>query len=101
MVALVQDYRRSVADRLLAECRVESFPRTISSPLNGGAGFAGKSGRNTANTCEAKTTEMNMIAVAYFMSRGLIKIQTRDKKNFCAIAIIKCKAMPGHDGLKR
>jgi hypothetical protein len=30
--------------------------------------------------------EMNMIAAAYFSSRGLIKIQKRDKKNFGVIA---------------
>jgi hypothetical protein len=77
---------------LLAECSVESFPLTISSPLNGGAAFAGKSGRNTANAWEAKATETNIIAAAYFMLRGLIKIRTRGKKNFCAIAVIRRKA---------
>jgi hypothetical protein len=65
------------------------FPVAISSLLNGGAAFAGKKGRKTANTCEAKTTEMNMIAAAYFISRGVIKIQKRDKKNFGVIAVIR------------
>jgi hypothetical protein len=59
--------------------------------LNGGAAFAGKSGRKTANGCEAKAMEMNMIAAAYFISRGLIKIQKRDKKNFSVIAVIRRK----------
>jgi len=76
----------------LTECWIESFPVTISSPLNGGTAFAGKSGRKTANTCEAKAMEMNTIAAAYFMSRGLIKIQNRDKKNFWVIAIIRRKS---------
>lgn len=75
----------------LAECWIESFLITISSRLNGGEAFAGKSGRRTANTCEPKATEMNMIAAAYFMSRGLIKIQKRDKKNLGAIAVIRGK----------
>ncbi len=51
--------------------------------------FAGKSGRKTANTCEAKATEMNMIAAAYFISLGLIKIQKRDKENFGVITVIR------------
>jgi hypothetical protein len=76
---------------LLAECWIESFPVTISSPLNGGAAFAGKSGRKTANTCKAEATEINTIAAAHFMSRGLTKIQKRDKKNFCVIAVIRRK----------
>ena len=83
-------YLRAVAGTL-AECWIESFVITISSRLNGGAAFAGKSGRKTANTCEPKATEMNMIAAAYFMSRGLIKIQKRDKKNLGAIAVIRGK----------
>ena len=73
----------------------------IVSLLHGGRDFAGISGRRTASACETNAIETNVIAAAHFMSRGLIKIQTRDKKNFCAIAIIKCKATPGHDGLKR
>jgi hypothetical protein len=67
---------------LLTECWIESFPGTISSPLNGGAAFSGKSGRKTANTREAKATQMNTIAAAHFTSRGLIKIQNGDKKIF-------------------
>ena len=54
-------------------------------------GFRWESGRRTANTCEAKATEMNTNAVAHFMSRGLTKIQKRDKKNFWGIAVISSK----------
>jgi len=39
----------------------------IAPPLNGGDAFAGKSGRNTANTCEANAMETTMIAAAHFM----------------------------------
>jgi len=74
---------------LLAECWIESFPVAISSLLNGGAAFAGKSGRKTANACEAKAMEMNMIAAACFISHGPIKIQKRDKKNFGVIPVVR------------
>ena len=70
------------AGALWAECWNESFPVAISSLLNGGAALAGKSGRKTANACEEKAMEMSTVAAAYFISRGLIKIQKRDKKNF-------------------
>jgi hypothetical protein len=52
----------------------------IVSLLNGGAAFAGKSGRNTAVACETNTIETNVIAAAHFMSRGLIKLHKRDKQ---------------------
>jgi len=61
----------------------------MASPLNGGAAFAGKSGRNTASTCEANAMETIMIPAAHFMSRGLTRLPLRDKENFCAIAVIK------------
>jgi hypothetical protein len=32
---------------------------------------------------------MNMIAAAHFMSRGLIKIQKGNKKNFGVIAVVR------------
>ena len=48
--------------------------------LNGGPAFAGKSGRNTATACETKAIETNVIAAAYFMSRGLITLRQGDKK---------------------
>jgi len=54
----------------------------MASPLNGGAAFAGKSGRSTASACDANTMETITIAAAHFMSRGLIKIEKRGKKNF-------------------
>jgi hypothetical protein len=39
----------------------------IVSPLNGGAGFAGKSGRKTANACDANPMETTMNTAAHFM----------------------------------
>jgi hypothetical protein len=45
----------------------------ITSPLNGGAGFAGKSGRKTANAWEANAMETITIAAARFMVGGLIR----------------------------
>ena len=60
----------------------------IAPPVNGGAGFAGKSGRKTANVCETNTMETIVIAAAHFMTGALIKIKQHDKQKFCAIAII-------------
>jgi hypothetical protein len=54
----------------------------IAPPLNGGDDFAGKSGRKTANACATNAMEMSTIAGAHFMSRGLIKMETRDKQIF-------------------
>jgi hypothetical protein len=84
------------AGALLTECWIEWFPITISSPLNGGLAFAGKSGRSTANACDANTMETIMIAAAHFMSGGLNRLRLRDKKNFCVIAVIS--ASPGLPG---
>src|ERR1043166_7960081 len=55
------------------------------SVLNGGAAFAGKTGRSTANACETNTTETNTIAAAHFISRGLTRLQKHDKKNYRAV----------------
>jgi len=63
----------------------------MASPLNGGAAFAGKSGRSTASACDANTMETITIAAAHFMSRGLIKIEKRGKKNLGVIAVIRRK----------
>jgi hypothetical protein len=52
---------------------------TIASAPNGGPALAGKSGRNTANACEANAMETTMIAAAHLMSGALIKIQYNDK----------------------
>jgi hypothetical protein len=61
----------------------------ITSPLNGGAGFAGKSGRNTANVCDTHEIETSMNTAAHFMSAALSKINRHGKKNFCAFTVIK------------
>ena len=81
-------YLGAIAGILLAECWIESFLITISSPLNGGAAFAGKSGRKTANACETNAMETIAIAAAHFMVGALSKFQTPGKKNFRMIAII-------------
>ena len=38
-----------------------------SSPLDGGAGFAGTSGRKTANVCDTNAIEMSADTTAYFI----------------------------------
>jgi hypothetical protein len=63
----------------------------IATPLNGGAAFAGKSGRKTANACELTVIETITIAAAHFMVGALIRIQQHNKQNFCAIPIIRRK----------
>jgi hypothetical protein len=72
-------YLGTVAGACLGGCWIEPFPITIASPSNGGLTFAGKSGRNTANACDANAIETIMIAAAYFISGALIKIQHNDK----------------------
>jgi len=49
------------------------------SPLNGGAGFAGKSGRNTANVCDTHAIETSTNTAAHFMSAGFSKIKQHGK----------------------
>ena len=61
----------------------------IESPLNGGAGFAGNSGRKTANACDANPMEMTMNTAAHFMSAALSKIKRHGKQNFFAKAVIR------------
>jgi len=63
----------------LVEYRTQPSPMMIAPPLNGGPVFAGNSGRNTANACEANAMETIMIAAADFMVGGLIRIQPYDK----------------------
>jgi hypothetical protein len=72
-----------------AEYRIESSPTVIISPLNGGAGFAGKSGRNTANAWDTNAMETSTDTAAHFMSAGLSKIKRHGKQNFFAITVIR------------
>ena len=61
---------------------------TIASLPNGGAAFAGKSGRNTAEACEANPRETTRIAAAaHLMDGALIKISQDDKYNFFLVLI--------------
>jgi len=39
----------------------------MSSPLNGGAGFAGTSGRKTANACDTNAIEISADTTAHFI----------------------------------
>jgi hypothetical protein len=51
----------------------------IAAPLNGGAAFAGKSGRKTANACELTVIETITIAAAHFIVGALIRFRQHDK----------------------
>jgi hypothetical protein len=81
-------YLGAVPKGCFAACWIESVSVMIVPLLNGGPAFAGKSGRNTANACETNAIQTNMIAAAHFMSRGLIKLRKRDKKNFRIAVVI-------------
>jgi hypothetical protein len=39
----------------------------MTSPLNGGAGLDGKSGRKTANACDTNASEMSADTAAHFI----------------------------------
>jgi hypothetical protein len=54
----------------------------IAAPLNGGAVFAGKSGRKTANACEPTAMETITIAAAHFIVGALIRFRQHDKQKF-------------------
>jgi hypothetical protein len=45
----------------------ESSPMIMTSPLNGGAGLAGKSGRKTANPCDTNASEISADATVHFI----------------------------------
>jgi hypothetical protein len=51
----------------------------IAAPLNGGAAFAGKSGRKTANACELTVIETITIAAAHFIVGAFIRFRQHDK----------------------
>ena|SRR5262249_51122251 len=53
--------------RLLVQRSTESSPMIMTSPLNGGAGLAGKSGRKTANACDTNASEMSAETTAHFI----------------------------------
>ncbi|HVD94574.1 MAG TPA: hypothetical protein VNE84_00365, partial [Candidatus Limnocylindria bacterium] len=78
-------YLGAVAGACFAECWTELFPVTIASAPKGGPAFAGKSGRNTANACEAIAMETTMVVAAHFMVGALIKIHRHEQANSCVI----------------
>src|SRR2546430_974920 len=45
----------------------------------GGPAFAGNSGRNTANACEANAMETTTVTAAHFMVGALIRFRRHDK----------------------
>ena len=63
----LQCLTRSSSKRFLAYPITESSPIIMSSPLNGGAGLAGKSGRKTANACDTNAIEMSAETTAHFI----------------------------------
>jgi hypothetical protein len=65
-------YFGAVAGACFAHCWIEPFPVTIASTPNGGAAFAGKSGRNLANACEANAIATTTITAAHLMVGALI-----------------------------
>jgi hypothetical protein len=72
-------YLGTVAGARFVDCRTQPSPMMIAPPLNGGPVFAGKSGRNTANACEANAMKTIMVAAAHFMLGALIRIRQHDK----------------------
>jgi len=72
-------YLGAVAGACFVGCWSEPFPITTASAPNGGAAFAGKSGRNTANACETNAMETTMITAAYLMVGALIRFRPHDK----------------------
>jgi hypothetical protein len=75
----MQCYLGAVEGGFPAEYRIESSLVEITSPLKGGAGFAGKSGRKTANVCDTNATETRMNTTAHFMFAALSKIKRHGK----------------------
>jgi len=75
----MRSYLGAVVGDSPAEYRIESSPMEIASPRNGGAGFAGKSGRKTANVCDANPMETTINTAAHFMSAALSKIKQHGK----------------------
>jgi hypothetical protein len=59
----------------------------VTSPPNGGAGFAGNSGRKTANVCNMHVMETNTNTAAHFMFAALTKIKRNGKQNFFVITV--------------
>jgi hypothetical protein len=60
-------YIGNLAGYFLLDAGTKSSRVTMTSPLNGGAGLTGKSGRKTANACDTSATETSMDTAADFM----------------------------------
>jgi hypothetical protein len=60
----------------------------MTSPLNGGAGLTGKSGRNTANACDNSAKDTSRDTAANFM---FVVTNTSQKVyHLCAVALQAC-----------
>jgi hypothetical protein len=75
----MRSYLGAAVEACPAECRIESSAMVTTSPLNGGPGFAGKSGRNTANVCDTHATKTSTNTAAHFMSAALSRIKRHGK----------------------
>jgi hypothetical protein len=75
----MRPYLGAVIRNFQAEDGIESSPKVINSPLNGGAGFAGKSGLKTAKVCDTNAIETSTNTAAHFMSAALSRIKQHGK----------------------
>jgi hypothetical protein len=74
-----QFYLGAVVEASPGEYRIESPAIAITSPPNGGAGFAGKSGRKTANVCDTNAMETITDTATHFMFAALSRIKRHGK----------------------
>jgi hypothetical protein len=85
VAAWYTSYRWIVTGALFANVATEPFPFTIASVPNGGPAFAGKSGRRTANACEAKAMETAIATTAHFMSGASYQNRTTAQRKIMRI----------------
>jgi hypothetical protein len=74
---------------LFAKAADQSSPMITISSLYGGEGFAGKSGRKTANACDASAKETNINTAAHFMFAAKNAF-TEDPASLCSLAANLC-----------
>jgi hypothetical protein len=64
----------------------------VASPLNGGAGLTGKSGRKTANASNALTKETNIKTAAHF----IFTVKNASYRRFANPEQSRCQRLLGH-----
>src|SRR4029077_2476430 len=88
----------------------ESSPMIMSSPLNGGAGFAGTSGRKTANACDTNAIEMSGVEHGSGHQSGRQSIRVHVVRGCTRAQIVyvlagstarNCTILPAGPGLSR